>query len=175
MDDEITGLTDSAFDESVLWPNFGACSKYSEEECLLAVRGEQVPSSIVNSPWVTQLCVLRGIRHHPGFAAEVRGVPNPPDEFRRALNARAIMSNELPDMIDPSHTPYCIWYPDVASEAAYRALAKQYPQMRYHVGRACAVAGYIHLYRELDLRPTSRSPRRHGITETFPGVRPYMI
>ena len=25
--------------------------------------------------------------------------------------------------------------------------------MRYQVGRACAVAGYVHLYRELDLLP----------------------
>ncbi|KXX74917.1 hypothetical protein MMYC01_207969 [Madurella mycetomatis] len=131
MDNEITGLADSVFDELVLWPNFGVCSKYSEEECLLAVRGERIPSSIVNSPCVTQLCVLRGIRHHPGIAAEVRGVPNLPDEFRRALNARDIMSNELPDMIDPNYIPYCIWYPDWLSQVdTNETEPKQYQHLK---------------------------------------------
>lgn len=49
--------------------------------------------------------------------------------------------------------PYCIWYPDVASEDTYRQLASRYPLMRYAVGRACAVAGYTDLYLALNLRP----------------------
>ncbi|KAI8293126.1 hypothetical protein K4K56_005365 [Colletotrichum sp. SAR 10_98] len=49
--------------------------------------------------------------------------------------------------------PYCIWHPDVASEETYRQLAKRYPDMRYVVGRACAVAGYAGLYDELGLLP----------------------
>ncbi|KAI8263482.1 hypothetical protein K4K53_008089 [Colletotrichum sp. SAR 10_77] len=48
--------------------------------------------------------------------------------------------------------PYCIWY-YLGSEDTYRRLARRYPEMRYHVGRACAAAGYAKLYFELDLLP----------------------
>lgn len=74
----------------------------------------------------------------------------------RARNSRLIMSDEIPpdnDMQGPEAQPYCIWYPQVASEETYRRLAREYPSMRYQVGRACAVAGYTGLYRELDLLP----------------------
>lgn len=53
-------------------------------------------------------------------------------------------------MSDPGHVPYCIWHSDVASESTYRALVQRFPCMRYQVARACAVAGYLDLYRELD-------------------------
>ncbi|KAK0638935.1 hypothetical protein B0T16DRAFT_497128 [Cercophora newfieldiana] len=99
------------------------------------------------------ICIMSGIRHNPGFGAELREVEGILSMFIRTLNARAIMSDQVPGMEDPEHFPYCIWYPDVASEATYRALAAQYPQLRYYVGRACAVAGYVDLYRELDLLP----------------------
>ncbi|TDZ13740.1 hypothetical protein C8035_v009118 [Colletotrichum spinosum] len=75
------------------------------------------------------------------------------DIFVRARNARLIMSNKIPDMAHDEHKPYCIWYPDLASEDTYRELARRYPDMRYHVGRACAAAGYTSLYKELDLLP----------------------
>lgn len=75
------------------------------------------------------------------------------DVFVRARNARLIMSNSIPDMAHEKHKPYCIWYPDLASEDTYRELARRYPEMRYHVGRACAAAGYTSLYKELDLLP----------------------
>lgn len=103
---------------------------------------------------VTGLCVLRGIRHHNGFAAELLPRSSEQDPvFARALHARAIMSNEIPDISAAEEFPYCIWYPDTASEDTYRQLARRYPQMRYQVGRACAVAGYKDLYSELDLLP----------------------
>ncbi|KAK2019408.1 hypothetical protein LZ32DRAFT_633969 [Colletotrichum eremochloae] len=73
--------------------------------------------------------------------------------FIRARNARLIMSNQIPDMAHDEYKPYCIWYPDLASEDTYRELALRYPDMRYHVGRACAAAGYTSLYKELDLLP----------------------
>lgn len=69
------------------------------------------------------------------------------------LNARSIMSNIIPDMTAHDDMPYCIWHPDVATAETYRKLAAQYPQMRYQVGRACAVAGYVDLYKELNLLP----------------------
>ncbi|KAF6805745.1 hypothetical protein CPLU01_15963 [Colletotrichum plurivorum] len=56
-------------------------------------------------------------------------------------------------MADDENKPYCIWYPDLASEDTYRELVRRYPDMRYHVGRACAAAGYTSLYKELDLLP----------------------
>lgn len=49
--------------------------------------------------------------------------------------------------------PYCIRYPEIATEDTYRRLARRYPSMAYHVGRACAVAGYLGLYKELNILP----------------------
>jgi len=49
--------------------------------------------------------------------------------------------------------PYCIWYPGFATKETYRAVAQQYPALRYNVGRACAVGGFLDLYLELDLLP----------------------
>jgi hypothetical protein len=121
---------------------------YNEEECLLAVRGQRIPKALGEE--ITQLCVVRGIRFHPGFATGLRGLL---PKFTRALNARDIMSDEIPEMSDPDEFPYCIWYPETAKEETYRALASRYPQMKYLVGRACAVAGYVTLFKELDLLP----------------------
>lgn len=63
------------------------------------------------------------------------------------------MSDKIPEVSNPDEFPYCIWYPETAKEETYRALASRYPQMRYLVGPACAVAGYVDLYKELDLLP----------------------
>ncbi|KAG6357403.1 hypothetical protein INS49_013280 [Diaporthe citri] len=128
---------------------------YSDDICKAALRGEKLPA---NDPslmaHVTGLCVLRGIRHHDGFAVELLpGSAEQDPVFARALHARAIMSNKIPDISAAEEFPYCIWYPDVASEGTYRQLARRYPHMRYQVGRACAVAGYNDLYSELDLLP----------------------
>jgi len=121
--------------------------------CQAALRGEKLPPGDVNAvSTIIQLCTLRGIRYHHGFATELRDTPGYP-AFTRALNARAIMSNIIPVITHDAAVPYCIWYPDVASEDTYRELARCYPQMRYQVGRACAVAGYSSLYKELDLLP----------------------
>lgn len=56
-----------------------------DEDCLLAVRGQRIPQ--VLGERITQLCVTRGIRYHPGFAEEFRGLL---PLFTRALNARDI-------------------------------------------------------------------------------------
>jgi hypothetical protein len=63
------------------------------------------------------------------------------------------MSNEVPNKASDDVKPYCIWYPEVASEDTYRRLVKAYPGMIYTVGRDCAVAGYFELYHELNMRP----------------------
>ena len=89
-----------------------------------------------------------GIRYNPGFGHELRGVSS---EFTRALNARSIMSNSVPEIDAPEDVPYCIWHPQTASEDNYRKLVRAYPYMAYHVGRACAVAGYTALYQELEI------------------------
>lgn len=98
-----------------------------------------------------------GIRHHINFAQSTKVTELASlagnEQFARARNARLIMSNEIPAAMTDEMSPYCIHYPDVASEETYRALAKRHPNMRYQVGRACAVAGYARLYRELDLLP----------------------
>ena len=71
----------------------------------------------------------------------------------RRANARLITSNVIPAMDNPKERPYCIWYPGLATEDTYRELARRYPAMRYQVGRACVVGGYLSLFLELDLLP----------------------
>lgn len=127
---------------------------YDRKDALKALRGEALPKHR-DCP-LMMLCIIRGILHSPSFAegeaAVLYGLPQYP-EYTRALNARAIMSGRVPDMNRPAEMPYCIWYPDVASEDAYRQLVSRYPQMRYNVARACAVAGYTKLYLELNVLP----------------------
>src|SRR3569833_334690 len=126
-------------------------------QCLAALRGEKVPSNDVLRPPLVRMSIVHGIRHHQKFAESpdvlaLCSMEQYP-EFARALHARLIMSNIIPDISLPDHTPYCIWYPDVATEETYRELVMRYPCMRYQVGRACAVAGYTTLYRDLDVLP----------------------
>lgn len=122
-------------------------AKYDEEACKDAVHGSRIPKDL-REP-CHRLCTIRGIRHHYGFAQQLRGIP----EFTRALNARDIMSGIIPTISQPEDTPYCIWYPEVPTEDTLRALVQRYPDMLYHAARACAVAGYIDLYKELDPLP----------------------
>lgn len=122
--------------------------EYSRRACLAALHGEKVPHALGHP--LHRLCMIRGIRYHPGFGNELRGVL---PVFTRALNARSIMSNAIPDIESSDDVPYCIWHPATASEETYRELARRYPHMAYHVGRACAVAGYTQLYQELDILP----------------------
>ncbi|KAM0233762.1 hypothetical protein ACHAP5_010317 [Fusarium lateritium] len=104
-------------------------------------------------------CVIRAIRCDIDFAksANVAQACTQWPEFARSRNARLIMSNELPEPeqmpeSDPLTHPYCIWYPDFATEQTYRQLAQAFPWVRYQVGRACAAAGFA-LYSELNLLP----------------------
>lgn len=63
---------------------------------LAAIQGKRVPDDPTNQ--IARLCVVRGIRTHDGFAQELHGhLP----EYTRALNARAIMSNRVPNMKSP--------------------------------------------------------------------------
>ncbi|KAM7182802.1 hypothetical protein V8F33_014009 [Rhypophila sp. PSN 637] len=118
------------------------------DACIAAMQGLRVPHEL-GSP-LMQYCLIRGMRYHEGFGEELR-LAKP--AFSRAWNARCIMSNTIPDITDPKHIPYCIWHPNVADETTYRTLAQRYPQMRYQLARACAVAGYTNLYHELDILP----------------------
>ncbi|OIW32666.1 hypothetical protein CONLIGDRAFT_660508 [Coniochaeta ligniaria NRRL 30616] len=112
-----------------------------------AMRGIRIPSDI---SCIYPAYAVYGIRHHDTFARSKDVVDK---KFARARNARLIMSNEIPNMATNDVKPYCIWYPDIASEETYRSLAKQYPDMIYAVGRACALAGYDKLYHELGILP----------------------
>ncbi|KAL4744143.1 hypothetical protein BDV11DRAFT_210799 [Aspergillus similis] len=126
-------------------PNNG---KYDPEDCQAAIQGSRIPKTFDEE--VHRLCTICGIRHHHGFAQELRGVA---PEFTRALNARDIMSGVIPTISLPEEMPYCIWYPDVPKEETLRALVQRYPVMLYQVARACAIAGYTDLYKELDILP----------------------
>ncbi|KAK1474833.1 hypothetical protein CCUS01_05459 [Colletotrichum cuscutae] len=64
-------------------------------------------------------------------SSEVTDIYKIYDRYARAHNAH---------MAYQAVVPYCIWYPDVATEETYRKLS-------------CAVAGYGELYNELDLLP----------------------
>lgn len=125
-----------------------AIVKFDAEDCEDAVHGRRIPATFGDP--VHRYCTIRGIRYHHGFAQELRGTL---PEFTRALNARNIMSGIIPTISDPDEMPYCIWHPQVPSEDTLRALIQQYPEMVYHAARACAVAGYSELYKELDVLP----------------------
>lgn len=124
--------------------------------CRAAIRGEAVPETLV--PLRERMSVIRGIRHHLDFAnrdtiKSICAASGKDAIFTRARNARLIMSDIIPDMENHDVQPYCIWYPDLATEATYRLLASRYPSMRYQVGRACALAGYAGLFEDLKLLP----------------------
>ncbi|KAL0776016.1 hypothetical protein CaCOL14_007303 [Colletotrichum acutatum] len=125
------------------------------EDHLEALCGTRLPDNF-DGTWMSA-CVIHGIRHNEAFAMSepVRKLCLGSDNrsFARARNARLIMSDKIPDMTSDDEKPYCIWYPDIASEDTYRVLSTRYPDMRYLVGRACAVAGYADLYSELHLLP----------------------
>ncbi|KAI8869154.1 hypothetical protein GQ42DRAFT_31475 [Ramicandelaber brevisporus] len=70
--------------------------------------------------------------------------------LKTAISAKLIMNNDLSFIRDRI---YCIWYPQTATEETYRKLVQMHPEEKYIVGRACAVAGYTKLYRELNLEP----------------------
>jgi len=152
---------------------------FSETDCRLALRGEAIPENLANN--VARLCLVSGIREHYEFACsasvqdlcEIEGQ----EVFARARNARFIMSGNIPGpemMGDIKKYPYCIWYPDIAvgGQGTYRKLVAAFPDMRYQVGRACAVAGFLELYLELDLLPDvsiaeeAREAARNGSTRS---------
>ncbi|KAJ5589468.1 hypothetical protein N7537_012146 [Penicillium hordei] len=131
--------------------------EYDLDQCIAAIKGEKVPSDL-SSFWHRR-AVVRGIRDSLQFATSpaiielCSGDDSQAHQFSRARNARLIMSDIIPDIQDPATEPYCIWYPEPASEETYREVARRYPSMRYQVGRACATAWYTGLYKELDLLP----------------------
>jgi hypothetical protein len=94
--------------------------EYSRDACLSALRGKKIPHALGHP--LHRLCIIRGIRYHAGFGDELRGLL---PIFTRALNARQIMSNEIPSLNSQDDIPYCIWHPTIASEETYRILAKQ--------------------------------------------------
>lgn len=135
-----------------------AKTSFKSDDCRSALAGQALPRHLGNP--VVRLCVVNGLRKHLDFAlsTEVNELCEVEDQdiFARARNAGLIMNDRVPDdamMRNKSWHPYCIWYPRVAKEATYRQLAMTFPDMRYQVGRACAVAGYSQLYKELDLLP----------------------
>ncbi|KAL4861057.1 hypothetical protein BDV12DRAFT_180806 [Aspergillus spectabilis] len=123
-------------------------------EDIAAIRGDLIPNNLDRH--TARLCLIRGIRYNDGFAQELREAHPEYPKITRALNAREVMSNRLPDMENQEEFPYCFWYPDVPSEETLRQLLKRYPEnvlLRYQVGRACAVGGYTTLYSELQILP----------------------
>ncbi|OHE92262.1 hypothetical protein CORC01_12431 [Colletotrichum orchidophilum] len=124
--------------------------RYNHADAMAAFKGKLLPHDLGQE--LTRLYVVRGIRFHADFcfgpAAVLRGsLPL----FTRALNARAIMSNRVPDMDPdrPEDMPYCIWFPDLPAEDTLRELVRCFPAMVYQAARACAIAGHTELYKEL--------------------------
>ncbi|KAG8420586.1 hypothetical protein J3459_010948 [Metarhizium acridum] len=80
-------------------------------------------------------------------------------------------------MPDKDSRAYCIWYPDIASQDTHRKVAEAFPDMRYQVGRPCAVAGYDELYRERELLPDvfiaeeARESGSHGSRRIFDHIK----
>lgn len=95
---------------------------------------------------MARLYVVLGIHTHDGFAQELHGyLP----EYTHTLNARAIMSNRVPNMTSSDDFPYCFWHPDIPAEQTLRDLLERYPEnklLRHQIGRAGAAGGYTSLY-----------------------------
>ncbi|KJZ79037.1 hypothetical protein HIM_01810 [Hirsutella minnesotensis 3608] len=126
--------------------------KFIGEEAVAAIHGKRLPLNLGRP--LQRLCTVRGIRHHEDFAkGEAACLKGHLPMFTQAINARLIMSGEVPQMHTPEDMPYCIWYPDVPPEDSLRKLAEQCPGMRYQIGRACAVGGYTNLFTSLDILP----------------------
>lgn len=153
---------------------------YSTADCEDAIHGRRLPRSFGNR--VHQLCIIRGIRHHPHFAQKMRELMpelTPALQarshhealagFTRALNARAIMNGVVPVLSNPEEIPYCIWHPHVPSKETLRALVQQYPHLIYHAARACAVGGYFDLYKELDPLPEVHVAEEAGYAQDSKG------
>lgn len=147
----------SSDDDENIIPQFSAefipVPEYDIDQCVAAMKGEKIPDDL-NCFWHRR-AVIRGIRTSLQFAIspEITEVCSSNDQFARARNARLIMSGIIPDIKIPMTEPYCIWYPDIAPSETYSEVAHRYPSMRYQVGRACAVANYTDLYKELCLLP----------------------
>jgi hypothetical protein len=125
---------------------------FNLQETKAATRGQKLPVHL--GRLVTQHAVVRGIRHHEAFATGPAAILcGTRPLFTRALNARAIMSNTVPKTSASDEFPYCIWYPDLPSRETLTEVAARYPEMKYQVGRTCAIAGYCDVYRSLDLLP----------------------
>ncbi|CAD6447763.1 9e048455-d80f-4b5b-8f4c-b2c50c5f419a [Sclerotinia trifoliorum] len=134
-------------------PAFNPEASISQQDCLDAMRGELIPAKLESFRMIA--CIVHGLRYNEAFAES-----EPMNEvcakstnkvLARARNACLIMSNKIPLMTNDEEKPYCIWHPQVATIDTYRGLVRKYPDMRYHVARACAIGGYVDLYRELDL------------------------
>lgn len=98
-----------------------------------------------------RLCTIHGIRHHTGSGTELYVIND--QEFNRALKARAMMDKNVPAISKDSDFPYCVWYPQVASVTPHRRPDNEYPCLKYNVARACVVAQYSELDKELELLP----------------------
>jgi len=144
LDDEL----DNELDQKSQYKQRMQDMRFHSQACEDAIAGRKLPEYLGSR--VIQLCVIRGIRYHAGFGRELNGLT---PAFTRALNAQDIMNNRIPDMSTPEEIPYCIWHPSVPTRQTCRELASRYPQMKYQVGRACAVAGYFDVYCELSLLP----------------------
>ncbi|GKU21495.1 hypothetical protein FLAG1_09322 [Fusarium langsethiae] len=131
------------------FPNFLELGQDQEN----AIRGDAVPRLLDHRD--SRAALIRGVRLHYHFAMSepVMRLSSSMPLVARARNARRIMSNEIPERMAADEQPYCIWYPDFATEDTYRSLASKFPDMKYQVGRACAAAGYHSLFQELDLLP----------------------
>ncbi|KAF7856276.1 hypothetical protein EAF04_009804 [Stromatinia cepivora] len=142
-------------------PAYNPKASISQQDCLDAIRGEVIPKNlgdIEDRDGIRIIsCIIHGLRYNEAFAEsesmKETCAKSTNKILARARNARLIMSNKIPLMTNHKEKPYCIWHPQVATIDTYRELVQKYPDMRYHVGRACAVGGYVDLYRELDLLP----------------------
>ncbi|EAQ83139.1 hypothetical protein CHGG_10957 [Chaetomium globosum CBS 148.51] len=153
-----------------------SCTDYDDDACRAALRGEAVPWNLGNN--VARCALVSGIRLHVELAqsAEVGELEkfSGQEIVGRARNARRIMSNRIPPaeaIEDEDRHPYCIWYPDLATEATYEHLAMSYPDLRYQIGRACAVAGYDQLYYKLNLLPDVSITEEARENRTNPGAQ----
>lgn len=95
-------------------------------------------------------CLVHGIYFNLSFAYWCYEHILENEKIQVAVSAKLIMNNDL-RFVHPKI--YCIWYPDLAEEETYSQLLVHKPELKYHVGIACSLAGYTKLFKQLDVLP----------------------
>jgi hypothetical protein len=135
------------------------------DQCLAAIKGISVPANLDSD--TARYADIWGIRCSYELAINnaVEKLCASDPQSARARNARPIMSDEIPPqdyLKNPEYLPYCIWYPDIASEETYRTISHHIASITCATPPDCAATGYINLYESWIFYQMCQSRKKRG-------------